>query len=634
MCRNSNNSPAIEIDSSRINYSKSQIDSIKVRATNFIISNMPSHHYRSEQSELYSALDSLNRAYRSTYRENFWEYRPEYDSLVANVYVSETVDYKDTETLSDDFLVSHIDSVFAVFERSPWRKYLKFSDFCEYLLPYNIANEKRELWIEAYRRRYGQYFDAAFERYYAKDTTLSSVVNQIRTDLDVNREIAVLATNPEYPWLGSYPPVALTNILWGSCENAAFMMTFIFRSAGIPATVDHAPQWGSYSLGHSWNVVADETGKMLPCDRETNIGNWQIDERIDPPKIYRHVYSIDRQREKAIAKARNFVPELFGKNLRDVTSEYVPVSDVSLKAKDNLMYLCVFDNRNWKAVAMGFKTGGKAVFKDMGRRVVYLPAYYRGDELFSSDFPFILDSLGQVHKLEPDLQNSQTLKLTRKFHSRRVGSYYNRMLGGRFQGSNSADFSDATTLYEITEIPPLWFQEINVGALRATPQPATQFRYFRYIGGKNSWANIAEMEVYGSENKKLFGTIIGSPSSDLPADSARTKQTVFDSDGLTYFKALADSGGWVGLDFGQPQSISKIRYLPRNDDNNIRRGDDYELFFWSAKGWESLGLQRGNDTGALIFERCPSNALFWLHNLTRGREERIFTVEDGEVRWW
>jgi hypothetical protein len=61
-----------------------------------------------------------------------------------------------------------------------------------------------------------------------------------------------------------------------------------------------------------------------------------------------------------------------------------------------------------------------------------------------------------------------------------------------------------------------------------------------------------------------------------------------------------------------------------------RAGDEYELFYWSQSGWTSLGSQIGDSTGELIYENCPTNALFWLRNHTRGKEERIFTYENGK----
>jgi hypothetical protein len=87
------------------------------------------------------------------------------------------------------------------------------------------------------------------------------------------------------------------------------------------------------------------------------------------------------------------------------------------------------------------------------------------------------------------------------------------------------------------------------------------------------------------------------------------------------------------LDFGEPVKIEKVIYLPRSDGNNIRLGDEYELFYWSNKGWTSLGRQKAKDI-ALKFIGVPDNALLWLHDKTGGIEERIFTYENGKQVWW
>ena len=89
----------------------------------------------------------------------------------------------------------------------------------------------------------------------------------------------------------------------------------------------------------------------------------------------------------------------------------------------------------------------------------------------------------------------------------------------------------------------------------------------------------------------------------------------------------------MGMDVGSPVEIKEIRYIGRNDDNGIRRGDHYELFYFSEEGWKSLGMQIGEDN-CLIYHNVPKGALFWLRNLTRGIEERIFTFENGKQVWW
>lgn len=59
----------------------------------------------------------------------------------------------------------------------------------------------------------------------------------------------------------------------------------------------------------------------------------------------------------------------------------------------------------------------------------------------------------------------------------------------------------------------------------------------------------------------------------------------------------------------------------------------YELFYQSGvKGWISLGVQTAT-TNELIYRNIPEGALLWLRNLTRGKEEQVFYVEDGEQKF-
>jgi hypothetical protein len=48
-----------------------------------------------------------------------------------------------------------------------------------------------------------------------------------------------------------------------------------------------------------------------------------------------------------------------------------------------------------------------------------------------------------------------------------------------------------------------------------------------------------------------------------------------------------------------------------------------------------LGRQVGSrKTQELVYHNVPSGALLLLRNLTKGKEERIFTYENGEQVWW
>ena len=66
-----------------------------------------------------------------------------------------------------------------------------------------------------------------------------------------------------------------------------------------------------------------------------------------------------------------------------------------------------------------------------------------------------------------------------------------RMVGGFFQGSNSADFSNATTLLTIAAAPP-----DGVLTTVSITNP-TAFRYVRYLAPTGSFGNIAEAQFFG-----------------------------------------------------------------------------------------------------------------------------------------
>ena len=40
------------------------------------------------------------------------------------------------------------------------------------------------------------------------------------------------------------------------------------------------------------------------------------------------------------------------------------------------------------------------------------------------------------------------------------------------------------------------------------------------------------------------------------------------------------------------------------------------------------------ESGELVYENVPGNALYLLKNRTKGKEERIFTYENDRQVWW
>ena len=236
--------------------------------------------------------------------------------------------------------------------------------------------------------------------------------------------------------------------------------------------------------------------------------------------------------------------------------------------------------------------------------------------------PFIFHGNEHIQCLDADTCRLQNLTLLRKFRLPIAWpARVKHAVGGKFQGANRPDFSDSITLYTIKE--PADYSWVNI----QTAHPG-KFKYVRYLSAP-VWAfnNMAEVMFY-SEGKQLQGKVIGTDGSQghFPND---TKYAVFDGDPLTFFDAVERQGAWAGLELDNAYRIDAIRYIFRNDDNNVRKGDMYELLYMRNGEWLSAGRQTA-DTTLLHYENVPENTLYWLRNHTRGREERPFIYENGK----
>lgn len=431
-----------------------------------------------------------------------------------------------------------------------------------------------------------------------------------------------------------YTPSQVLKIKIGNCYNYCLLSTYIFRSLGIPVGIDYTPQWGNRSMGHSWSILY--TGKdngmknysFSAMEDTIGVALGSRDEKMS--KVFRMTYAKQPDALILNKKKNESIPKTFmSPCFKDVSDQYLDCMDISVpflySASKNQYrpYLCNFDNQNWVPVYWGVLKGKRAAFSKMGKEVVYLPAYFDETGVVPAGYPFILTKEGSIRTLEPDTSNVQKLILTRKYHLIYIKGKGELLLGGQFEVANKEDFSDSVIVYEVNETPELRFNQVNLDLDKP-------YRYFRYVAPKGSRGDISEIEVYGVESDlKLTGELIG----NLNCPNVSKAENVFDDDPLTTYICNLGEQGCVGLDFGKEVFISSFRFLPRNDDNFIKEGEDYELFYWD-NGWISLGKQIGTSRQYLEYTNAPLNALFLLRNLTKGKEERIFTYENGEQVWW
>lgn len=535
----------------------------------------------------------------------------------------------DAKVITAEYLIKNIDQSFTIWKKYPWGKYISFDDFCELILPYRIADEPLEDWREVY-----------YDRFHVILDTMSNATDVVYACRLINDQLSLKWMHDSNAG-DNNTPLKLLEKRRGDCAKCTNLMVYAARSLGIPVGIDGVLSNPNLNHRHQWNYLLDTTGSIvvfvegIPTpDRKTPPRNGYLKHGLDKAmgKVYRYTF---QEQDKIISSLRDekAVPECFqNKYIKDVSSDYfekrvVEIECIKRKNEDEIMYLAVFSDCTWKPITFAPIKKNKAVFEYIEPQIVFLPVCLRKGNVYPAGLPFYLSEDKDITlKLEPDTLSRQQLRLTRKFFvSKSMIKYMNRMVGGQFQGADNKQFRNPTTFYKIEKMDGLNYHEFEVTDKK-------KYSYVRYLApNRESSANIAELEFYNtSDSTKLLGKIIGTEGTFEIKD----KEVVFDENPLSFFDSKANSIGWVGLQLEKPEQIKKIRYLSRNDDNCIRPGDQYELFYFSSEGWRSLGKQQGDIRQVLIYENAPSNALFWLHNITRGNEERIFTYEDNKQVWW
>jgi hypothetical protein len=258
---------------------------------------------------------------------------------------------------------------------------------------------------------------------------------------------------------------------------------------------------------------------------------------------------------------------------------------------------------------------------------MYLPVFYDESGVVPFSAPFYISPKGTIQRYKANKTLTATIDVYRKyFTAKHCFTVGHRMKGGKFEAANRADFNDAIFVYEIPHFT------VQSGTVR-TDTIGIPYRYWRYYSADSCYNNVAELYFYVQDNEQpVYGKIIGTEGS-YNNHAVWTREAVFDNDPLTFFDAPYPSGTWVGLDFGKPVKIDHISYTPRGDGNDVTPGDVHELLYWCDNLWNTLGKRTANDI-VLVYENVPVNTIYWIRNHSRGKDERIFTYENGKQVWW
>lgn len=280
--------------------------------------------------------------------------------------------------------------------------------------------------------------------------------------------------------------------------------------------------------------------------------------------------------------------------------------------------LSVFSVNGWQVIGEGVrKNRTMAHFNNIEPAIIYMPVKL-GSEIQPAGYPFMLTPNGQVEEFVPDTANCEEVVLSRKMALiPRVAAWGYSQIGARIEGDNNIKFSNPKLMAEIKDTIDYTFQvwESNY---------TNPIRYIRYVP-PTGILQVAEIKLY--EDTSLEKEIRMKPVTLLPYI-----EHVTDGDILS-FLYLTSEGIIEPLVFAleRPQSIRSIYYVTRTDDNYVWEGDVYELLYQDGPdGWKSLGTKAA--TSKHITFNAPKNALLWLRDKTKGREEQVFIYKHN--RQW
>ena len=574
----------------------------KLEAARFLIRNMP-RWYAYEGWQLDSIEKDLSAPEITRKMIDKWK-GTDFFSL-PKVY--------DAHVITADYLIENIELAFEV-KKYPWNRSLPFEDFCELILPYRIGDEPLSHWRILYHDHYAAILDSAYrgsdvvEACKIVGNELKRVGYRYRADFRLPHMDAVFLFHHRIGW----------------CREACDLTTYSMRACGIPSGIDffwYAPDYQHY---HVWTTLRDTTGKYI----QFGLAEFEAT-REEPPrwdgrkkgKVYRYCFGWQEEKYAGITEDKKVPSFLRNRFIKDVTSDYFGENEVQVPIgidDVDYIYLGVFSPEGWIPVDMTKRKGDKAVFRNIEPNIIYQPLYSDGREQYPAGYPFIYTK-GKVYVLKPDTSKMESAVLKRKMSIKPTISawLYQNVIGSKIEAADNPNFKNCDLLYAFKDTFTTSYNEL-------VPYKHDKCRYVRYVSPAGKRLEVAELALY--EDTLCDEQIALHRISDL--EPAGMADNITDGSGLTYCFSR-NTSVFVAYDLKKEHHIKKIVFMPWNDDNYVWPGDRYELFYQDGiNGWKSLGTKTA--TKREIEFMIPGNALLWLRDLTKGREEQIFIHRDGK----
>lgn len=595
-------------------------DTLKQAGVLFILGNIRSHHslYSDDMDTFTSKVNQSLWTPTSMFLDSLWK-EEDKSTQVTPLF--------DAETLTSGFLIDDIDNAYTIWKNSTWKRQVPFDVFCKYILPYRFTQEPLETgWRKHLHNKYHGMVDSISN---IKDA-YAVVYNNLKDSLK--------GEGYEYP--SPLPVSTMEKVMRGNCIQRCIYIGLAMRALGIPVAIDWVKNWANYSTnGHYWVSLVLEDGTYTLSDDGKNVVKYgPIDSSVfkidfapeeDYPfqptftkrcaKVFRFSYEEQKHEMAEMLRETSF-SWLFGKNTLDVSEEYNYKEKVIIpqKGKEDIGCLCTYVTaRGWMPTSVVRAKDGIFEFSNLNDSVVYMFATYKDNRMEYKGFPMTITPHG-IKYFKPSTEQRQKIDLYRKYPL--IGRHISAcaaMKGATIEGSNSPDFKTKSVLYRINESPA--FRNVYKSQMHK------KNRYIRVMPEEGKKFPIAEIELWSNE-RKLHATTYGNTYSQV--------EKAVDCNTATVTKnIMSQSERMFMLDLHKGEIVTDIVLYPSNDDNYIVPENTYEFFCWINDRWTSLGKKISNGY-FLRYDNMPLDGLFLLHNLTKGHEERIFSIEKGKQIWW
>lgn len=354
-------------------------DSLKLQAAYFLLKNLQDNY-----SVLRSIVDSAGNVivinpHDFNDLKSIIIYRDSIEIIHGELYYNADSIWLDFKNIDGNFLINQIDSSFKIWSLGNTERY-NFSTYCNYILPYRVANEEIESSIYHFQTKYGHLSTEC-----NSIMELALVVNnQINNELNYDSRFEI---NPNHQNIHSTEETHTGNL-----QDINIYKVKALRSLGIAAVMDYTPYFADSTLGYYSTTVILPELKKLYLSNPDGITNIYKNGKV--AKVYRRVFDNNPDCLFSIKDMRVHTPPYLGDfNYIDVSSEYIETSDTTIRTIDTTDFVYVAINNDNKLVAIDWAStdsNGNAKFQNLGIGIRYTPVVLADKEILQVGNSFIL----------------------------------------------------------------------------------------------------------------------------------------------------------------------------------------------------------------------------------------------------